>query len=230
MTPPPQHSGQDDSNQEPEREPEQSGQDDSARQADREPEQSDSGGSQPPGDQSPPGDSEASSGDPEAQQGSDQPASEQPAEAGEAPTSKKKRTGLLVGVAAAVVVILGGGAGLAFAFVGGDSARSVAEEYVAVTKKETQQPRSVTAENYRPIVCKKAMPQIEKMQKQKEKFLESAPPESIEKIKKMKISVKSVQENGDSGKAAFETTFPGQPPRTSELKMIKEDGDWKLCG
>ncbi|MEV0699607.1 hypothetical protein AB0I53_17055 [Saccharopolyspora sp. NPDC050389] len=156
------------------------------------------------------------------------PDREQPGESDATPAGGKRRTGLIVGVAAAVVV-LAGGAGVGFMLVGGGSAQSAAEDYVALSMKETQDPRSVTADDYRPIVCKQAMPQIEQLQQVKEEFLKTAKPEDLEQLKTVQVSVKSVQENGDSGSATVESTFPGQPPQSSELKLVKEDGDWRLC-
>ncbi len=168
-----------------------------------------------------PGDVSASEGRPEAEQAS---------EAEQAP-AKKRRTGLIAGVAAAAVVVLvGGGVGAFFVFFGGDSAKEVAERYVAVATRETQNPRSVTAADYKPIVCRKSMPQIEKMQKRKEQVLKQVSPADMQRVKQVKTSLKKVDTKGDTGTATFETSFPGQPPQSARLQLIKEDGGWQLCG
>ncbi|MEV5540980.1 hypothetical protein AB0L13_29425 [Saccharopolyspora shandongensis] len=156
------------------------------------------------------------------------PAHEQPEESDAGPAGGKRKTGLIVGVAAAAVV-LAGGAGVGFMVFGGGSAQSAAEDYVALSMKETKDPRSVTADDYRPIVCEQAMPQIEQLQQVKEEFLKTAKPEDLEQLKTVQVSVKSVQENGDSGSATVESAFPGQAPESSDLKLVKEDGNWKLC-
>lgn len=166
----------------------------------------------------------------ETESGAGQPEPEQPEGAGDVPAPKRKRTGLVIGAVAAAVVILGGGAALIFAFTGGDSARTVAEKYVAVSTKETQRPASVTAADYRPLICGKSMPQIEQVQKQKEQFLKTAKPEQLEMIKKVRNTVKDVRTDGDSGTVTLETAAPGTPPQTAQLNLVKEGGDWKLCG
>lgn len=156
------------------------------------------------------------------------PAHEQPEESDATPAAGKKKTGLILGVAAAVVVLAGGG-GVGLMVFGGGSAQSAAEDYVALSMKETKDPRSVTADDYRPIVCEQAMPQIEQLQQVKEEFLKTAKPADLEQLKAVQVSVKSVQDNGDSGSATVESAFPGQPPESSDLKLVKENGDWKLC-
>lgn len=142
---------------------------------------------------------------------------------------KKRKTGVLIGVAAALVLVIGGGIALIMTFVAGSSAQAAAEDYVKLSDKEAQQPKSVTAEDYRPLICGKAMPQIEQLQKQKQEFLKIAKPEQLEQIKKVKTSVKNVEETGDTAKATFESTAPGQGPKSSKLDLIKENGDWKIC-
>ncbi|MDI2027783.1 hypothetical protein QFW96_04145 [Saccharopolyspora sp. TS4A08] len=149
------------------------------------------------------------------------------AEAGEQP-KKKRKTGMIIAVAASVVVLAAVAAGAFWLFSSG-SAQAAAEDYAAISTKETQDPRSVTADDYRPVVCNAAMPQIEELQKQKEEFLKVAKPQDFEMLKQVKTTVKGVQENGDSGTATMESTVPGQQPATAQLKLVKEDGDWKLC-
>ncbi|QUH02219.1 hypothetical protein HUO13_16715 [Saccharopolyspora erythraea] len=161
------------------------------------------------------------------EQAVDQQAAGQAGEA-EAVPAKKRKTGLVVGIAAAVLVIAGGAAA-GYVYLWGASAQSVAEDYAALTTQETQDPRSVTAESYRPFVCSQAMPQIEQLQQEKGEFLKVARPQDLEQLKTVKTSVKSVQESGDSGTVALESTIPGQPPQSTNLKLTKEDGDWKLC-
>ncbi|MEB3372163.1 Rv0361 family membrane protein [Saccharopolyspora mangrovi] len=147
-------------------------------------------------------------------------------EAGEQP--KKNKVGVIVAVAASVLVIAVVAVGAFWLFSGG-SAQSTAEDYAALSTKETQDPRSVKADDYRAVVCNAAMPQIEELQKQKEEFLKVAKPQDLEMLKQVKTTVKGVQENGDNGTATMESTVPGQQPQTAELKLVKEDGDWKLC-
>lgn len=148
-------------------------------------------------------------------------------EAGEQP-KKKSKVGMIVAVAASVLVIAVVAVGAFWLFSGG-SAQSTAEDYAALSTKETQDPRSVKADDYRAVVCNAAMPQIEELQKQKEEFLKVAKPQDLEMLKQVKTTVKGVQENGDNGTATMESTVPGQQPQTAELKLVKEDGDWKLC-
>ncbi|CAM03720.1 hypothetical protein A8924_4839 [Saccharopolyspora erythraea NRRL 2338] len=161
------------------------------------------------------------------QQGTDQHEADQAGEADAVPAGKRK-TGLVVGIAAAVLV-LAGGAAAGYVYLWGASAQSVAEDYAALATQETQDPRSVTAESYRPFVCSQVMPAIEQLQQEKNEFLKVAQPQDLEQLRAVKTSVKSVQENGDSGTAALESTIPGQPPQSTNLKLTKEDGDWKLC-
>lgn len=142
---------------------------------------------------------------------------------------KRKRAGLIIGAAAAVVVI-GGAVGGYFLFFSSGSAEATAEHYVELSAKETQEPRSVSAEDYRPVVCQQAMPQIEQLQQQKQMFLEQANPEDLEQVKQVETNLEGVQEDGDSGTATIQTVVPGQEPQSAELDLIKEDGDWKLCG
>lgn len=149
------------------------------------------------------------------------------AESGEQP-KKKSKVGMIVAVAASVLVIAIVAVGAFWLFSGG-SAQSTAEDYAALSTKETQDPRSVKADDYRAVVCSSAMPQIEELQKQKEEFLKVAKPQDLDMLKQVKTTVKGVQENGDSGTATMESTVPGQQPQTAELKLVKEDGDWKLC-
>ncbi|MBQ0923836.1 Rv0361 family membrane protein [Saccharopolyspora endophytica] len=148
-------------------------------------------------------------------------------ESGEEP-AKKSKVGVIVAVAASVLVIAVVAVGAFWLFSGG-SAQSTAEDYAALSTKETQDPRSVKADDYRAVVCNSAMPQIEELQKQKEEFLKVAKPQDLEMLKQVKTTVKSVQENGDTGTATMESTVPGQQPQAAELKLVKEDGDWKLC-
>lgn len=149
-------------------------------------------------------------------------------ESGEEPAKKKSKVGVIVAVAASVLVIAVVAVGAFWLFSGG-SAQSTAEDYAALSTKETQDPRSVKADDYRAVVCNSAMPQIEELQKQKEEFLKVAKPQDLEMLKQVKTTVKSVQENGDTGTATMESTVPGQQPQAAELKLVKEDGDWKLC-
>ncbi|MEV4648899.1 hypothetical protein [Saccharopolyspora sp. NPDC049357] len=149
-------------------------------------------------------------------------------ESGEEPAKKKSKVGMIVAVAASVLVIAVVAAGAFWLFSGG-SAQSTAEDYAALSTKETQDPRSVKADDYRAVVCNSAMPQIEELQKQKAEFLKVAKPQDLEMLKQVKTTVKSVQENGDTGTATMESTVPGQQPQAAELKLVKEDGDWKLC-
>ena len=156
-------------------------------------------------------------------------AGESEAEQSEARGKKSKRkVALIAGIAAAVVVVLGG-AGGAYAYYQSNTAEAAAEEYVELTSKEVQNPRSVTADDYRAVVCKKAMPQIEQVQKQKEKFLEVAKPQQLEQIKKSNTELKGVQRNGDTATAEIATSMPGQQPQVTKLDVIQEDGSWKLC-
>ncbi|RRO20656.1 hypothetical protein EIL87_01960 [Saccharopolyspora rhizosphaerae] len=141
---------------------------------------------------------------------------------------KKSKVGMVVAVAASVLVIAVVAVGAFWLFTG-NSAQSAAEDYAALSTKETQDPRSVKADDYRSVVCSSAMPQIEELQKQKEEFLKVAKPQDLEMLKQVKTSVKGVQESGDNGTATIESTVPGQPPQSAELKLVKEDGDWKLC-
>ncbi|GAB3279008.1 Rv0361 family membrane protein [Parasphingorhabdus pacifica] len=159
--------------------------------------------------------------DPEAVQGDSEQAE------GKGRKSKRK-VALIAGIAAALVVVLGG-AGLAYAYVQANSAEAAAEKYVEIADREVQDPRSVSADDYRQVVCSKAMPQIEQVQKQKEKFLQVAKPSDLEQIKQSKTVLKGVQQDGETGTAKLETSMPGQPPQTTELKLIQEDGSWKLC-
>ncbi|TDC96738.1 hypothetical protein E1161_00440 [Saccharopolyspora aridisoli] len=149
-------------------------------------------------------------------------------ESGEEPAKEKSKVGMIVAVAASVLVIAVVAVGAFWLFSGG-SAQSTAEDYAALSTKETQDPRSVKADDYRAVVCNSAMPQIEELQKQKEEFLKVAKPQDLEMLKQVKTTVKAVQENGDTGTATMESTVPGQQPQAAELKLVKEDGDWKLC-
>lgn len=149
-------------------------------------------------------------------------------ESGEEPAKKKGKVGMIVAVAASALVIAVVAVGAFWLFSGG-SAQSTAEDYATLSTKETQDPRSVKADDYRAVVCNSAMPQIEELQKQKEEFLKVAKPQDLEMLKQVKTTVKAVQENGDTGTATMESTVPGQQPQAAELKLVKEDGDWKLC-
>ncbi|GAA2360192.1 hypothetical protein GCM10009854_44000 [Saccharopolyspora halophila] len=146
--------------------------------------------------------------------------------AGDAP--KKKKTGLIVGVAAAAVLVLAAAGVGAYMLFSGPSAQKVAEDYAAVSNQETQDPASVSVDDYRSLVCSKAMPQIEQIQKQKEAFLKQAKPQDLDMLKQVHTSVKNVQADGDKGKVTLEQTVPGQQAQELNLNLIKEDG-WKLC-
>lgn len=144
-------------------------------------------------------------------------------------TKKSKKPLVIIGVVILVVLIAGAGAA-AWAFLGGNSAQQAAERYVELSARETQDPKSVKADDYREVVCSKAMPQIEQVQKEKEKFLQQARPQDLEQLKQVKTTLKGVEENGDTGKATIETSMPQVPPQSVDLQLTKEDGDWKLCG
>jgi uncharacterized protein HemX len=191
------------------------------RDSDEQPDRDDSGNVQS-------SDGHPTSADADNPQGAEEPAAEKPKGSDAISAPKKRKTGLIVGIAAALVV-LAVGAGVGFVFLGSGSAQSAAEDYASLSTKETQDPRSVTAEDYRPIVCSQAMPQIEQLQQQKEEFLKAAKPEDLEQLKQVRVSVAGVQENGDSGSATIQSTMPGQQPQSTDLKLVKEDGDWKLC-
>ncbi|SFT07688.1 hypothetical protein [Saccharopolyspora flava] len=181
-------------------------------------------------EKSEPAEAAATSGDAGAAESTEAAASTEAgeaAESGEQP-KKKRKTGMIIAVAASLVVIAAVAVGAFWLFSGG-SAQAAAEDYAALSTKETQDPRSVTADDYRAVVCNAAMPQIEELQKQKEEFLKVAKPQDFEMLKQVKTTVKGVQENGDSGTATMESTVPGQQPATAQLKLVKEDGDWKLC-
>lgn len=146
--------------------------------------------------------------------------------AGDAP--KKKKTGLIVGIAAAAVLVLAAAGAGAYMLFSGPSAQKVAENYAEVSNRETQDPASVNVEDYKSLVCSKAMPQIEQIQKQKEAFLKQAKPQDLDMLKQVRTSVKNVQADGDKGKVTLEQTVPGQQAQELNLNLIKEDG-WKLC-
>lgn len=170
-----------------------------------------------------------------AQEGSGSGASagyaEQSSATGEQSEGKKKskKPLVIVGVVVLVVVLAGAGAA-AWAFLGGNSAQQAAERYVELSTRETQDPKSVKADDYREVVCSQAMPQIEQVQKEKDQFLQQASPEDLDQLKQVKTTLKGVEENGDSGKATIETSMPKVPPQSVDLKLMKEEGDWKLCG
>ena len=149
-------------------------------------------------------------------------------EAGEQPAKKKSKVGMIIAVAASVLVLAAVAVG-AYLFFSAGTAQSAADDYAALSSKETQDPRSVSADDYREVVCTKAMPQIEELQKQKEEFLKVAKPQDFEQLKQVKTSVKSVQEQGETGTVQMESSGPGAPPQTAQLQLVKEDGKWKVC-
>jgi hypothetical protein len=164
----------------------------------------------------------------EASEASEASETEEAAGTEEEAAPPKKRKALVLSIAAAVVV-LGVGGGLAYWYFWSDSAQSVAEDYVALQNKEVQDPHSVTAESYRPVVCDRAMPAINELQMQKQQFLAQATPADLGRIKQVKMTLKNVEAGGDSGRATVETTAPGQQSQTADLNLIKQNGEWRLC-
>ncbi|MBE9375320.1 hypothetical protein IQ251_12780 [Saccharopolyspora sp. HNM0983] len=158
------------------------------------------------------------------------PAAQDPATSGEPGRKKSKKPAVIIGVVAAAVIILGGAGAAAYVFLGGNSAQEAAERYVELSSRETQDPKSVHAEDYRAVVCSQAMPQIEQVQQEKDQFLQQAGPEELEQLKQVKTTLKGVEENGDTGTAKIETSMPEVEPQSVDLKLVKEEGDWKLCG
>jgi hypothetical protein len=132
----------------------------------------------------------------------------------------KKKTGLIIGiVAAAVVLVLAGcaiGAVVLIRTLGGGSPESAVNDYFSA---------------YRDADFDKAMDATCAIDR--ENIDESEWREEVGAIEQLEWSIVSVDESGDEAtvRTRVSVTFQGQTDsQTLPVPVVKEDGDWRVCG
>ncbi|QGK69787.1 hypothetical protein GIY23_09880 [Allosaccharopolyspora coralli] len=144
---------------------------------------------------------------------------------------KKKKTGLVVGLAAGGVVLLGGLVlGGYFLFSGGP--KPVAEDYLALLTQQVRDGRFVSEQEFAPIVCER---ELDRMRPQLDPKVQKAARESLPEAQKRQMAnaeftIREVRRDGDQAFVPLRVTTPDEPPDdTLELYLNTEDGDWKVC-
>lgn len=144
---------------------------------------------------------------------------------------KKKKTGLVVGLAVGGVVLLGGLVlGGYFLFSGGP--RPVAEDYVALITEQVRDGRFISEQEFQPIVCER---ELDRMRPQLNPEAQKAARERLPEAQKRQMAnadftIREVRREGDEAFVPLRITAPDEPPDDSlELYLNTEDGDWKIC-
>jgi len=146
-----------------------------------------------------------------------------------APKKKSPLPWILAGggaVAIGVVVVL-------LLTLGGGSPKSTAETVVAQLNKGS----SVDIDAIRKVTCQKDLSKMDDFKKDLEKIDPSKVDDKFKNIKPT-YTLGEVTESGDTAEAKVELKYSNVPEdmkdfikdRSDTLKMIKEDGDWKVCG
>jgi hypothetical protein len=125
------------------------------------------------------------------------------------------------------VLLVGGGA--AFFLLKGGSAQATADTLVT----ELNKGKDMNVETLKTLNCKADADKIAKLPK-------SVPSSNGEQFKDIttRFAVTDVKESGDTATGTLKVTFENVPDEfkefikddTTTMKMIKEDGDWKVCG
>ena len=156
---------------------------------------------------------------------------------GTPPGGPKKRTGLIIGIIVAVVVLIGGGIGAYFLF-SGSSPDSIAQRAAQLMsesygKDVTEYP----IDQFREGLCVKDIEALQKRvdseKKRKETNTRTTTPRSSTATT-AKFVVKEVKAEGETGKVTFERTLSrtGSEDKKQDFTydLVTEDGDWKICG
>jgi hypothetical protein len=146
-----------------------------------------------------------------------------------APPKKSPLPWILAGggvvVIAAVVVLL--------LTLGGGSAKDSAETLVAEMNKGSD----LSIDNIRDITCKADQGKLDKLKQVADPAAAEDVPEQYKNIK-AKFTLGEVTENGDKATAKINVSYSNVPDEAKEfikdnsdtVDLIKEDGDWKVCG
>ncbi|MFD9740975.1 hypothetical protein [Umezawaea sp. NPDC059074] len=126
-----------------------------------------------------------------------------------------------------VLLVLGGGA--AFFLLKGGSAKAVAESMVS----ELNKGKDMNVDTLLSLSCKADADKIKELPK-------SVPSNAGEQFKDIKteFAVTDVKESGDTATATLTVKFSNVPEEfksvikddSTTMKLLKEDGDWKVCG
>lgn len=129
---------------------------------------------------------------------------------------------LVIGVVAVLVFTLGGG-----------GAKGTAEAVVAEMNKGAD----ADIDNIRGLTCKKDLGELDRLKESLDPAAGAADvPEEFKDIK-AKFTLGEVTESGDTAQAKITVAYTGVPEELKEflkdksdtLKMVKEEGDWKVC-
>jgi hypothetical protein len=129
---------------------------------------------------------------------------------------------LVIGVVVVLMLTLGGG-----------SAKSTAETVVGQLNKGA----SIDIDAIRKVTCSKDLAKLDDFKKQLEKIDPAAAGDKFKDIKAT-YSLGTVTETGDTAEAKVDLKYQNVPEdmkdfvkdRSDTIKMIKEGGDWKVCG
>lgn len=142
----------------------------------------------------------------------------------------RRRNGRILVIVAAALVIVVGGVGVFLLTRGGGgsadpnvAARSFVDAY---QRGLNSSGRDVEAKDFEPFVCAADRPGIQEAFSAKENPAEGAP--------QFKLSVKDLKTDGDQGSftVASQITTPGADSASADenFTLVKEDGDWRVCG
>jgi hypothetical protein len=140
---------------------------------------------------------------------------------------KKKSPAVWIVVGVVAMLLVAGGA--AFVFLRGGSAQTTADTLVT----ELNKGKDMNVATLQSLNCKADAEKIKELPK-------SVPSSAGDEFKDItaKFEVTDVQESGDTATGKLKVTFTNVPEEfkefikddTTTMKMIKEDGEWKVCG
>ncbi|SDM20280.1 Rv0361 family membrane protein [Allokutzneria albata] len=156
---------------------------------------------------------------------------------GTPPGSPKKRTGLIIGIIVAVVVLVGGGIGAYFLFSGSSPDAIAQRAAQLMTESFGKNVTEYPIEQFREGLCAKDMEvlqsSLEKEQKRQQTNTRTTTPRSTT-ASTARFVVKEVKVEGESGKAVIERTLSREGSEDKKqdytYDLLTENGDWKICG
>jgi hypothetical protein len=149
-----------------------------------------------------------------------------------APRKKSALPWILGGVGVVVIAVV---AVLLVTLTGGSSPKDTAASYVALLNKNSES--DADADSFRKLLCKGDQSKFDEL-RDKAKSPAGEAGESELKDIKAQHTLGEVTENGDKATAKAKVAYSNVPSEYKEfikdkdytIDMVKEDGDWKVCG